>query len=59
MTLQNKFDYENIIQLSSKGLNDDLTGTFTRVIFLDRAEAMLRKRETGRSDTGPLFYRPG
>ena len=40
-----QIDYENIIQLSSKGLNDDLTGTFTRVIFLDRAEAMLKDKQ--------------
>ncbi|WP_195986255.1 GGDEF domain-containing protein [Clostridium sp. D33t1_170424_F3] len=47
------FDYENIIQLSSKGLNDDLTGAFTRVIFLDRAEAMLREKQANRD--GQLF----
>lgn len=44
------FDYENIIQLSSRGLNDDLTGTFTRVIFLDRAEAMLREKRKKQDD---------
>lgn len=43
-----QIDYENIIRLSSKGLNDDLTGTFTRVIFLVRAEAMLRDKQDDR-----------
>ena len=42
------FDYENILQLSSRGLNDDLTGVFTRVIFLDRAEAMLQEKQEKR-----------
>ena len=41
-------DYENILQLSSKGLNDDLTGTFTRVVFLDRAKAMLNDKQDER-----------
>ncbi|WP_087064283.1 GGDEF domain-containing protein [Intestinibacillus massiliensis] len=42
-----RLDYENILQLSSKGLNDELTGAFTRVIFLDRAEAMLQGQREG------------
>lgn len=43
-----QIDYENLLQLSSKGLNDDLTGTFTRVIFLERAKGMLSHKQDDR-----------
>lgn len=36
-------DYENLIRMSSKGLNDDLTGASTRAVFLNQAEALLKE----------------
>lgn len=34
-------DYENIMQITGKGLKDDLTGAATRVFFLNQAEQLL------------------
>lgn len=40
-----QLDYENIIQMSSKGLNDELTGTSTRAVFLNQAERLLEDKK--------------
>lgn len=40
-----QLDYENFMHLSGKGLNDELTGTFTRAVFMDQAEMLLKDKQ--------------
>ncbi len=42
-----EMDYENILQMSSDGLKDGLTGTATRTFFLNQAEQILQDKTEG------------
>ncbi|MFQ6861922.1 MAG: diguanylate cyclase domain-containing protein [Beduini sp.] len=42
-----EMDYENILQMSSEGLKDGLTGTATRTFFLNQAEQILQDKTGG------------
>lgn len=41
-------NYNDIIELTSKGLRDSLTGVVTRTVFLDRMEKLMKEEDTTR-----------
>ncbi|WP_455682639.1 sensor domain-containing diguanylate cyclase [Thomasclavelia sp.] len=42
----NEIDYENILEMSSEGLKDGLTGVATRAFFLNQAEQLLNSQNS-------------